>query len=107
MQIGCYLGLALAAIGLSARPDPWGSRETATRLPLALAAVGLALTATTMTLAASSRVTDHTGNLALLGGSAIDSRLAYAPDCAQGTPLRVCVHPAYAKELATVAASAS
>jgi hypothetical protein len=104
VQTGCYLGLTLAAIGLSARPDPRRVREAAARLPLATAALGLALTMTTLVLAGTSRVTDQTGNIAVLGGSRSDHRVGYTPDCADGETLRVCVHPAYAKDLPTLAA---
>jgi len=100
LQICVYLGLAVIGIGLSARPRLQHLAER--RGPVIVTAVGLGLTTVAVAVAATARVTDPTASLAWFGTSATDSPVAYRPACSDQTPVRVCVHPAYTDELATV-----
>jgi len=104
-QVLCYLGVAAAAVGLLALA---GRRDTrAARLRGgALAAAGLVLAAAGTGLALRSPVGDfgHFDRSARPASAPVP--VAYTPVCA-GSPLPICVHPAFRRELAALEAALS
>jgi len=96
-QALCFLGVAAAAAGLLAANRRRGAR--AGRLwGGAVAAAGLVLVATASGLAYRSPVGDF-GHAARPPSVAVP--VAYTPVCA-GSPLPICVHPAFRRELAAL-----
>ena len=94
-QIACYLGVALLAIGVLA------VRGQARRPGVALLAAGLVLVSGATGLALSSRRDAQGVVVPLLRNPVTDASVPYTPVCG-GSPVEVCVHPAYSGELATL-----
>ena len=101
-QALCYLGVAAAAGGLLALHRRRDTRAARLRGG-ALAAAGLALVGTAAGLAYRSPVGDF-GRTGREPSAAVP--VAYRPVCA-GSPLPICVHPAFRRELAALEAALS
>lgn len=90
-------GVLVTALGVV------GLRGTGRRGVLAATAGGVALVITAAALISTARVDERGVLVPALHDAGSDRPLAYTPVCA-GTPLRVCLHPAYRRELSTMSA---
>jgi len=90
--------VAAAAVGLLALRGHAGDRSVR-RLGVTLTAAGLVLVAAAGGLVLTSRADDQGVVVPLLHDAASDRTVAYTPVCSHA-PLPVCLHPAYADELA-------
>jgi hypothetical protein len=93
VQITCYLGVAVAALGLTGLGV--GLRR---RIAIGVTVLGVALTATAVGLTATSHRDAQGVVVPLLHNAASDRSVPYTPACGQGAP-PMCVHPAYSAAL--------
>lgn len=96
LQVSCYVGVALVALGLLTLRGTAGSRPVR-RSGTALTALGTALVATAVGLAYTSHRDAQGVVVPALHDAATDRTVAYTPVCTH-SPLPVCLHPAYAHE---------
>ncbi|MCW2879620.1 MAG: hypothetical protein JWQ95_3720 [Sphaerisporangium sp.] len=100
VQMVCYLGVAWIALGSMV---PFRTaRHQLRRTGLALVAAGVVLAGTAIGLVATSHRDAQGVVVPALHDTATDLAIPYTPVCSR-TPLKVCVHPAYSRELAVLA----
>jgi hypothetical protein len=100
MFLGGLAVAALAVLGLRAGAGGRWLRGAAA----ALTAAGLAATGTAVALAGTARLEAHGIVISALHDAASDRPVSYTPACS-GSPVPVCVHPAYRPFLPAIAAA--